>query len=75
MPIGVAIAGLGTIGIKVAEALHAGIKGLELTAVSSGRRDKAEARLAEAGIHAPVLNNAELAAIDTFMPVILSAIA
>ena len=61
MPIGVAIAGLGTIGIKVAEALHAGIKGLELTAVSSGRRDKAEARLAEAGIHAPVLNNAELA--------------
>jgi aspartate dehydrogenase len=62
MPTGVAIAGLGTIGMKVAEALHAGIKGLELTAVSSGRREKAEARLAKAGIQAPVLDNAELAA-------------
>jgi aspartate dehydrogenase len=48
--------------MKVAEALHAGIKGLELTAVSSGRREKAEARLAKAGIQAPVLDNAELAA-------------
>lgn len=62
MPTGVAIAGLGTIGMKVAEALHAGIKGLELVAVSSGGREKAEARLAEAGIRAPVLDNAQLAA-------------
>ena len=62
MPTGVAIAGLGTIGMKVAEALHAGIKGLELTAVSSGGREKAEAKLAAAGISAPMLDNAGLAA-------------
>lgn len=62
MPTRVAIAGLGTIGFPVAEALHAGIKGLELAAVSSGGREKAEAKLAEAGIQAPVLENGELAA-------------
>jgi aspartate dehydrogenase len=58
----VAIAGLGTIGMPVAEALHAGLKGLELAAVSSGGTEKAEARLASAGIGVPVLSNFELAA-------------
>jgi len=62
VPTSVAIAGLGTIGMKVAEALHAGIKGMELVAVSSGGAEKAEARLAEAGISVPVLNNEDLAA-------------
>ena len=55
-----AIAGLGTIGLKVAKDLHQGIPGLELSAVSSGRPEIARARLAEAGIDVPVLTNGEL---------------
>ncbi len=60
MTMKIAIAGLGTIGFKVAKDLHQGIPGLELLAVSSGRREIARARLAEAGMDLPVLSNAEL---------------
>jgi len=56
----VGIAGLGTIGLPVAKALARGIAGLELVAVASGRRDRAERRLAEAGIAVPVVSIEEL---------------
>lgn len=62
MPRKVAIAGLGTIGLPVAKALHAGIDGLQLAAVASGRAEAAKAKLAGAGIDVPVLGDGELAA-------------
>ena len=61
MTLRVAIAGLGTIGMPVAEALHRGIAGLALVAVASGRRDVAEGRLRAAGIAVPVVAASELA--------------
>jgi len=57
----VGIAGLGAIGMPVAQALQAGIPGLALVAVASGRRDTAEQRLAAAGISIPVVTTSELA--------------
>jgi aspartate dehydrogenase len=60
MAMSVGIAGLGTIGLPVARALAAGIPNLELVAVASGRRDRAEARLDEAGISVPVCTVADL---------------
>lgn len=47
----VAIGGLGAIGLKLAQALDAGVEGLRLTAVSARNRAKAEANLA--GFTAP----------------------
>ena len=61
MSLRVAIAGLGTIGLPVAAALHRGIPGLVLVAVSSGRRDAAESRLREARIAVPVVDTSALA--------------
>jgi aspartate dehydrogenase len=60
MAMTVGIAGLGTVGAPVAKALADGIPGLDLVAVVSGRRDRAEARLREAGISVPVVSVAEL---------------
>ena len=60
MALRTAIAGLGTIGLPVARACHAGIPGIELTAVASRRRNVAEQRLAGAGINVPVLSIAEM---------------
>jgi len=57
----VGIAGLGTIGAAVARRLAAGMEGLELVAVTSGRREKAEATLAELGAAAAVVTPVELA--------------
>lgn len=57
----VGIAGFGTIGTAVARRLVAGMDGLALEAVSSGRRDKAEAALAALGAKAPVVSPQELA--------------
>jgi aspartate dehydrogenase len=51
----VALAGLGAVGLKLAQALNEGISGLKLTAVSANDRDKARARLLEMGIDVPVL--------------------
>lgn len=51
----VALAGLGAVGMKLASALQEGIAGLQLTAVSANDRSKAETRLAEIGIHVPVV--------------------
>jgi aspartate dehydrogenase len=61
MTLKVAVAGLGTIGFPVAVALNEGIPGLALTAVSSGRGERAAARLEDAGIPVPVLANEALA--------------
>ncbi|WCL53331.1 aspartate dehydrogenase [Gimibacter soli] len=57
----VAIAGLGTIGLVVAKRLDAGIEGLKLVAVSSGNREKAEAKLAELSSPVPMVSNETLA--------------
>lgn len=57
----VGIAGLGTIGAAVATRIARDLPDLRLTAVSAGRRDVAEARLASLGLAAPVLSSAELA--------------
>jgi len=57
----VGIAGLGTIGNKVASALLTGIPGLKLVAVSSGNVKKASASLAALGSDAPVVDPRELA--------------
>jgi aspartate dehydrogenase len=56
----VAVAGLGAIGLKLAEALDAGIPGCVLTAVSANDRDKAEKRLAHLAHAVPVVTLAEL---------------
>ena len=61
MSLKIGIAGLGTIGMPVAQALHEGIPGLALTAIVSGRADVAERRLAAAGISIPVVTVSELA--------------
>jgi|SRR5579862_5498127 len=60
MNLNVAIAGLGTIGFPVAEALQRGIPGLALIGVCSGRRERAEARLRAAKIDVPVTSIGEL---------------
>ncbi len=51
----VAIAGLGAVGMQVAEALWHGIPGCELAAVSAGDLVRAEARLAGLGMCVPVV--------------------
>src|ERR1700710_998859 len=56
----IAIAGLGAIGLKVAEALDHGIPGCVLAAVSANDRGKAAKRLAHLGRLAPVVPLAEL---------------
>ena len=58
----VGIAGLGTIGTVVARRLVAGMDGLALAAVTSGRRKNAEEVLASLGADAPVVSPEELAA-------------
>lgn len=60
MALKVGIAGLGTIGLPVAKALHRGIPGLELVGVCSGRSDVARKRLDEADIAVPILPIAAL---------------
>jgi len=58
----VGIAGFGTIGAEVGRRLLAGIEGMRLVGVTGGRRDKAEAKLAEIGADGvPVLTPAGLA--------------
>ena len=51
----IAVAGLGAIGLSVAEALDAGIEGCVLTAVSANDRDRAAARLAHLRTTVPVV--------------------
>jgi aspartate dehydrogenase len=58
----VGIAGLGTIGFKVAQALDAGIEGLEFAAVVARDRTKAEGRLATLKSPVPVVSAEEMAA-------------
>jgi aspartate dehydrogenase len=57
----VGIAGLGVIGTAVARRLTAGLEGMELVAVASGGREKAERTLAAIGAAAPVVSPAALA--------------
>jgi aspartate dehydrogenase len=59
-PLRVAVAGLGAIGLKVAEALDRGIPGCVLAAVSANDRRKAAERLAHLGRPVPVVGLAEL---------------
>lgn len=54
-PLRVAIAGLGAIGLKVAEALDRGIPGCVLAAVSANDRGKAAERLSHLGRQVPVV--------------------
>jgi aspartate dehydrogenase len=61
-PLWIAIAGLGAIGLKVAEALDRGIPGCALAAVSANDRGKAAARLAHLAHPPPVV------AIDALEP-------
>lgn len=56
----VAVAGLGAIGLKVAEALDQGIPGCVLTAVSANDRAKAVERLSHLAPQVPVVPLAEL---------------
>ena len=56
----VAVAGLGAIGLKLAEALDRGIPGCVLAAVSANDRSKAAERLSHLGCRAPVVALAEL---------------
>ena len=51
----VAIAGLGAVGLKLAAALHDGVPGLKLAAVSAHRAGPARERLAAHGIEVPVV--------------------
>lgn len=60
-PITVAIGSLGAVGLEVARALHAGIDGLQLTAVSGRDIEKAKRNLASFGCDVPVLPLGELA--------------
>src|ERR1700704_1088117 len=55
----VAVAGLGAIGLKLAEALDQGIAGCVLSAVSANDRDKAATRLSHLGHPVPVVTLAE----------------
>jgi len=59
-PLRVAVAGLGAIGQKVAEALDRGIPGCVLAAVSANDRNKAAKRLAHLGRPVPVVSLGEL---------------
>ena len=59
-PIRIAIAGLGAIGLKIAEALDRGIPGCVLAAVSANDRGKATARLAHLAQPPPVVPIDEL---------------
>lgn len=59
-PLRVAIAGLGAIGLKVAEALDRGIPGCVLAAVSANDRSKAAERLSRLNRQAPVVTIGEL---------------
>ncbi|MBL4719795.1 MAG: aspartate dehydrogenase [Alphaproteobacteria bacterium] len=59
----VAIGGLGVIGEAVAKRLAEGMPGLRLVAVSARRRERADARLSEMGVSAPVLPLEELGAV------------
>jgi aspartate dehydrogenase len=56
----VAVAGLGAIGLKVAEALDRGIPGCVLAAVSANDRSKAAERLSHLGRRVPVVALGEL---------------
>ena len=56
----IAIAGLGAIGLKLAEELDRGIPGCVLAAVSANDRGKAAERLSHLGCRAPVVTLAEL---------------
>jgi aspartate dehydrogenase len=56
----VAVAGLGAIGLKVAEALDRGIPGCVLAAISANDRRKAAERLSHLGRPVPVVTLAEL---------------
>jgi aspartate dehydrogenase len=58
----VGIAGLGTIGSAVARRLTAGLEGMDLVAVTSGRRERAQQALAAIGSKAAVVTPEELAA-------------
>ena len=60
----VAVAGLGAIGLPLAQRLDAGVEGLRLIAVSAGDRARAEARVAGFREPPPVVSPAELAAAD-----------
>jgi aspartate dehydrogenase len=59
-PLRIAIAGLGAIGLKIADALDRGIPGCALAAVSANDRGKAAARLAHLGRPPPVVPISEL---------------
>ncbi len=59
----VGIAGFGTIGRAVAQALVKGMSGLELAAISSGSTEKATAVMAELGIKVPVVDPSSLASV------------
>lgn len=59
-PLRIAIAGLGAIGLKIAEALDRGIPGCALAAVSANDRGKAAARLAHLAHPPPVVAIEEL---------------
>ena len=61
MTLNIGIAGFGTIGSVVAQRLAGDIPGMTLAAVSAGRKDVAEQRLASLGLSAPVVSPAELA--------------
>ncbi|MQA67415.1 MAG: aspartate dehydrogenase, partial [Alphaproteobacteria bacterium] len=60
----VGIAGLGTIGFKVAKALDDGIEGLELVGVVARDRGKAEDRLTALRHPPAVVSAGELAAVS-----------
>ncbi len=57
----VGIAGFGTIGAAVGRRLQAGLEGMRLAGVTSGRAERAKERLAQLGSDAPVISPQELA--------------
>ena len=57
----IGLAGLGAIGMSLAQRLAAGLPGLRLVAVAAGDGARAARRLAAAGIDVPVVATAELA--------------
>jgi aspartate dehydrogenase len=59
----IAIAGLGAVGLRVADALDKGLPGCELVAVSANDRDKARQRLAHLSRPVPVVAIEELEAL------------
>ncbi|MCQ4162400.1 aspartate dehydrogenase [Roseomonas sp. GC11] len=59
-PLRVALAGYGAVGIRVAEALDAGIPGCELTAIAARDKAKAARRVAELRYPVPVVDIADL---------------